>query len=135
MATYTVTAASVVGGGNGTPVTAGETIVPGDIVYTDESTNRAMKADKSTAATAKVSGIALNLAYAGQPLAIHKGGVELTVGSIFSVIGRILVLSGTAGRAMDVGDLTTSDYVTIIGWTTAADKMWFSPAATGLAQA
>lgn len=94
--------------------TAGATITAGQAVYLDETDNKFKLADAdNTATTAAVRGIALNGASDGQPIKVASSGV-LNMGATLTV-GTIYVLSGTAGGVCPASDLTSGDYVSLLG--------------------
>ena len=58
---------------------------------------------------------------------------EVTVDAIaFAGAGLLLALSPTAGKCMDAADLLAGQYLTIVGWSTAADKLKVDLAHSGL---
>lgn len=125
MAAYTITATSVITQDTSTATgTAGESIAAGEFIYKDtDDSNRLKKAVATSEKTAKVVGIALNGAAAGQPVQYAGSGKEVTVGTVATLQkGKILVLSNTAGKAMPAGDLSgsTGYYVTILGYAKTA---------------
>lgn len=130
MADLTITAGNVATVSDATIVRdrlAGATITAGQAVYLDTSANTWKLADNdNTATTAAASGIALNGASSGQPLAVQTAGV-INMGATVTV-GTIYVLSSTAGGVCPTTDLGSGDYVTIIGvGVTAANiKLGFS---------
>lgn len=136
MATYTITASAVVppatisGGG-----LAGEALAAGDVLYLLATDGKLYLADSNdTAAKAAAIGVAVNTAAAGQPVSYATGG-EITVDAgLFTIpgVGGILVLSPTAGKAMDVANLLAADYVTILGWVTAANKFMLAITRSGV---
>lgn len=117
-----ITAANVVPatGYRYTDGTAGETVTAGQTLYLKDSDSKYYLADSDsgTAAVRALAGIALNGASAGQPLRVFLGG-NITIGATVTV-GKIYVLSDTAGGIMPVDDLETGDYVTIVGIGTTA---------------
>jgi len=128
VATYTFTPSSVISAGAITLVAvAGENINAGDLVYQDATdSNKVKKSVNSSIAQSKTAGICLNSAAAGQPV-LYTTGIEVTVQpGTFASIGRLLVLSSTSGKCMDAADLVVGNYLTIIGWSTAADKLRLS---------
>jgi hypothetical protein len=132
MATYTFTSGSVLQSGATQGALAGEAINAGEFVYLDPSDGKARKAEcDATVDKAKVAGIAVNSAVAGQPISYVASG-EVTVNAAFLSVGLLLVLSPTAGKCMDVGDLVNTQYVTVIGWSTAADKLKVNLAHSGI---
>lgn len=70
-------------------------------------------ADHATPAKHAVSGIALNGAAAGQPIAYQESG-DIDIGGTV-VVGEVYVASGNAGGIAPVGDLAPGDTVSIIG--------------------
>ncbi|KAB2949507.1 MAG: hypothetical protein F9K17_02845 [Phycisphaerae bacterium] len=132
MASYTFTSGSVLQSGATQGALAGEAINAGEFVYLDPSDGKARKAEcDATVDKAKVAGIAVNSAVAGQPISYVASG-EVTVNAAFLSVGLLLVLSPTAGKCMDVGDLVNTQYVTVIGWSTAADKLKVNLAHSGI---
>jgi hypothetical protein len=125
MVDVTVTAAEVLPGtAQELEGTSGATITAGQVVYLDSTSSTYKLADADdTAATATVKGIALNDASTGQRLKLATGksgtidpGFTVTVGSLY-------VLSGTPGGIAPCADLATGDYVSLIGYGTAADEL------------
>ncbi len=132
MATYTFTSGSVLQSGATQGALAGEAINAGEFVYLDPADGKARKSEcDATVDKAKVAGIAVNSAVAGQPISYVASG-EVTVNAAFLSVGLLLVLSPTAGKCMDVGDLVNTQYVTVIGWSTAADKLKVNLAHSGI---
>lgn len=107
-------------------VTAGATITAGQVVYLDTTANDVAKlADNdASAATPVVAGIALHGAASGQPLRIVTGGT-VTIGATVTV-GKIYVLSATAGGIAPVDDLAQNKYVSIIGVGTSSSVLTLS---------
>ncbi len=105
---------------------SGEALAAGDIIYLDAAdANRAKKAQcDGTAAEAAAVGVALNSApAAGQPVKYAVQG-EIAIGAaIFAGAGKLVVLGTTAGKCMDVADLTAGKRICIIGWSTATNKI------------
>lgn len=124
MATYTFTSGQVVPGSAALGAIAGEAINAGELVYLDQSDGKARKAEcDATVDKARVAGIAVNSAAAGQPISYVAGGEVTVDAAAFTGPGLLLVLSPTLGKCMDVGDLVNAQYVTVIGWSTAANKL------------
>jgi len=121
MATYTFTASSVFGTSIGVANFTADAIVAGQLVYCDPTTGFWKKADNTTSAKAGLVGVALSDALSGQVLAVQTSG-PVTVGSVFSGAGRVLVMSGTAGKCMNAGDLTAG-FLTIVGYSISATQM------------
>jgi len=135
MAAYSFTATAVMATGVGNALVAGEAIDAGEFIYKDSTdSNKAKLADNSTEAKAAVVGIALNSATAaGQPINYTASGVITVQAAAFTNIGDLLFLSTTPGAAEPHADLTTSDYVTLLGWATGATTFQLSIKATALA--
>ena len=95
--------------------TAAEAITAGESVHklASDGLIYLSDADHATAAKRAVSGIALNSAAAGQPIAYQESGVIDIGGTV--TVGEIYVLSGAAGGIAPEGDLATGDNVSIIG--------------------
>lgn len=133
MADLTITAASVVPGSGATVVRgyAGATITAGQVVYLDEATNEYLLADcdSATAAAKTPSGIALNGASDGQPLAVCTRGA-LTLGSILTE-GVAYYLSATAGGIAPVADLGSGDDVALLGIATSTSVLHVQIVAPG----
>lgn len=119
MADLTITAANVVWVSGIPPersYNAGTTITAGQAVYRNTSSVWVLADnDSGTGATvAAASGIALNSASTGQPLAVAVNGSKINIGAT-TVKGEIYVLSSTAGGVCPAADLGSGDYVTILG--------------------
>ena len=82
-----------------------------------------------------VFGIALGkTVYINQPVHILQSGQlearpEL---SVFGDAGKLFVLSQTAGKMMDMGDLQSGDWITVVGYSTSDDRMTFDIRNTGV---
>ena len=48
---------------------------------------------------------------------------EVEVGTIFSGVGKPLTLSSTAGKVEDAADHSAGKYLTVVGWSTATNKL------------
>ncbi|MBK8915047.1 MAG: hypothetical protein IPM64_10695 [Phycisphaerales bacterium] len=132
MATYSFTSSSVLPIGATQGAVAGEALVAGEFVYLNPADGKARKAMTGGALDlTRVAGMAVNSAVAGQPVSLSATG-EVTVNSAFSLAGQLLVLSGTAGRCMDATDLEIGQHLTVIGWSTAANKLRLNLAASGV---
>lgn len=105
MADLSINSALVVGGTNSTRDigTAGETIIAGQPIYLDATTNKWMKSDNNGTGTRTVHGISLNGASLNQPVSVHKAG-DITIGATL-VAGTDYWLSGTAGGLCPRADL------------------------------
>lgn len=131
MATYTLTEANV-HDGVGTPYIAAEEIKAGEWVYLDKTDNdKANLADNSSAVKAAVEGIAINHAYADQPINIVKGGsIDIGTGP---AVAEMLIISNTAGKMMDPGDLANGQFATLVGHKGAGNTMTVSILRSGIA--
>lgn len=121
MADLSVTAASVVtSSGNALDGTAGATITAGQVLYVDTADSNKLKLAQAdgTALQATVAGIALHGAASGQPIRYQATGT-INVGATLTV-GQVYVVSATAGSIAPYSDLTSSDYVSVLGVATTA---------------
>ena len=113
----TVTAGSVVAGADASfgTGTAGATITAGQPLYIDTANSNVLKTADANASllTSTVAGIALHAASTGQPIKYQTSGL-ITIGATVAV-GTIYVVSDTAGGIMPAADLSTGEYVAIIG--------------------
>ncbi|MBW7905272.1 MAG: hypothetical protein LC135_05470 [Phycisphaerae bacterium] len=136
MAVYTFTASAVVPGGSTLGAIAGEQLAAGDVIYLDAADgSKAKKAEcDGVVDKAKVAGIVVNSAYTGQPVSYVATGDVTVDAAAFGGVGRLLVLSPTAGKLMDVGDLINGQFVSLVGWSIAVNKLKLDLALTGLAR-
>ncbi len=121
MADITVTAASVIAGGDATIENgrAGATITAGQVVYKEASSGK-FKLTDTNSATAEVKnayGIALNGASDGQPLAVQKSG-SITIGATVTA-GTAYYASETPGGIQSAADVGT-EAVAFLGIATSA---------------
>lgn len=129
MAQLSVTAADVVPGDNAVTrqVTAGATITAGQVVYRDTSDNEYKLADADVQASTVAAGIALNGASDGQPMTIQTEG-DINPGGTVRV-GEVYIVSPTAGGIGESGtsggtlDISSGDFVTILGVGTATNNI------------
>lgn len=134
MAALSITAANV--GTNSTScvidssITYGETITQGQPVYRKASDQLYYKADaNASSATAEAIGIAMTSGAANQPGVICKGG-NIKIGAT-TAVGQIYCVGATAGEIVPYGDLTTGDYVTILGYGSSTSTIFVDVTATG----
>jgi hypothetical protein len=123
MADLVITAASVAAGAGATidrSHNAGATVTAGQVVYLDSATNTYLLADNNSATVAArtPSGIALNGASAGQPLAVVTAG-PVTIGATLAP-NVAYYLSGTAGAICPVADLVTGMLPGFLGFAISA---------------
>jgi hypothetical protein len=100
-------------------VTYGEAITQGNAVYQSTTDSKYYKADADAAATAIAAGIALTpgstdgVGLIAQPSTV-AGRSLVNLGATLTV-GQVYVVSATAGNVAPYADLTTGDFVTILG--------------------
>src|SRR5262245_40802433 len=92
---------------------AGATITAGQTVYKDANGVYQLADSNLSATTAATTGIALNGAASGQPVAVAIGG-SLT-GGFTAAVGTIYVQSANAGGIAPAADLVSGWRTTIIG--------------------
>lgn len=132
MAVYTFTASNVLQSGALQFGTAGEALVAGEFLYqhTDAKLYKAESDDAET--KARVVGMAVNSAAAGQPVGYVTSG-EITVDAAkFAAAALPLILSPTAGKCEDVGDIAAGEWLTFLGWSTATNKFMLRITPTNL---
>lgn len=94
--------------------TAGATVTAGQAVYQDPEDGNKFKLATSTNATAaRCKGIALHGATDEQPLKVIVGGTYAPGATAAS--GTVYVVGATAGAIAPVADVSTSEYVTVLG--------------------
>jgi len=117
MATTTVTAPVPGSGATVVEGTAGATIVAGQTVYLDSTTNTYKLADCGAATTDAMAGFAITGASATQPLKVLIDGSMTGVGL---TDGEAYFLSTTAGDICLYADLVGgTDYITYVGTATS----------------
>jgi hypothetical protein len=129
MSDLLVTSNSVVAANANTVIargTAGAQVNAGQAVWADPSASYQLKPAQATNQTqaANIVGIALNTAGNGQPLAYATGG-DITLptsgGGTTMIQGGAYVLSAAnSGGIAPVADLTTGNWVTLLGVATSA---------------
>lgn len=133
MANLTQTAANVGLTDDGLATTlltglAGEALTQGQPVYLNGSYYKCDADAGQPNAVAK--GIVLTPGATGETVVIAPTGTTIDVGATLTV-GETYVVSATAGAIAPIGDLTTGDYVTILGVAKAAGKLVLDINATG----
>ena len=138
MADFSITATNVVAplSSSGQPPktagVAGETITAGQALYRKSADSKLWKAQcDGTAEEASFVGIAINGATAGQTVTYVASG-SLTMGSAFAAAGKTVVVSSTAGGIAPIADLTTGNYLSIVGYTTSASVLEVKPEVRGV---
>lgn len=95
--------------------TAGEDITAGDVVYEDFNDSGKLKACiNSSLTTANAVGIALGDGGDGEQIVYQIDG-EFDPGTNDAASGSIYVVSATAGGMMPQGDISTSEFITVVG--------------------
>lgn len=136
MTALTITAANIIpvsGYASETGYLAGASITRGQSVYFDASTSTWKLADSNASAATAGSGgigIALNDAAASQPIAVQIGG-SLGFGAILTK-GKLYCPGATAGTIVPYEDLTSGDYVTILGIASSTSNLAMTRWVTGV---
>jgi hypothetical protein len=137
MADISITAGNV-GIGSATTVTqvvqAGESVTQGQPVYRSTSTGKYLRGDANdTAAKAIIEGIAVTAASTDGFFLIVSDG-QINLGATL-VKGTAYVVSATVGGIAPIADLTTNDYVTILGVASSTSILDVYITATGIQKA
>lgn len=137
MAAITITVGNVGIGSESTAtitVQAGESITQGQPVYRSSADGKYYRADANdTAAKAEVVGIAVTAASTnGYFLMVSEGSMNL--GATLAK-GTVYCVGATVGEIVPVADLTTNDYVTILGVASSTSLIALSITATGIQKA
>lgn len=136
MVDIVVIPASVLPGYNATVDhgTSGATITAGQVVYKDSSDKKWKLADNdsATAEIREATGIALNGASNGQPIAVQKAGL-ITVGGTMTA-GAAHYLSSTPGGVTGTyADIASGDYVCLLGMSKSTTVLALDISYTGVA--
>lgn len=118
MADLSITAANVVAQGNASidfSRKAGATVAAGDMVYVEAASGKykLADADSATQEVQETSGMALNGAADGQPVAVCTGG-DVALGSVLTA-GARYYLSSTAGKVQPEADLSSGEEINLVG--------------------
>jgi hypothetical protein len=138
VANLTVTAGVVVadaGFGSGAG-TSGANVAAGNLVYLDSTDSYLVKlADCANTTKAGCVGVALNGASVGQPVQYQTSGsfTFTTTAANTVAVGTVLAVAVTAGAIRPATDNTTGNYVTVIGVSTATNKIKLGLVASGVA--
>lgn len=132
MADITITAANVQHSGAAQLRTgiANVAIDAGEAVYKLTSGQFALADVNLTATEANVFGVAVSSAAAGQPITIAVADNALAIGATV-VAGEAYVVSQTAGGIAPIADLTTDDYISVIGVGVSTSEICLTIKATG----
>lgn len=137
MAAISVTPANVAVGSETTTtiiVQAGEAVTQGQPVYRSTSTGKYLKADANdTAAKADVEGIVITPASSDGWFVLATAG-QVNMGATLTK-GTVYVAGSTAGEVVPWADLTTNDYVTILGVASSTALLDLSIVPTGIQKA
>jgi hypothetical protein len=138
IADLSITVANVAKGANAQIAngTAGGTITAGQALWLDATTGTLKATDPTFAGGTKAAcvGISLHGALSGQPLAYQTQG-QITIGATVTV-GEIYLVSKTAtGLIMPVGDVVSTNYVTILGVAISATVINLAIQVTGIQHA
>jgi hypothetical protein len=137
MADLTITAANVLSGSGARIVhgKAGAAVTAGQTVYQDPADQRFKLADcdNASAAVRALSGIALNGAANGQPLAVQFDG-EIALGAVLTA-GATYYLSPNPGGIAPLADLGSGDFPTVIGLAESTSVLRLGITAAGAALA
>jgi hypothetical protein len=138
MATITITKGNVIPSSVGTRNSgiAGEALEAGQFLYLKASDNRWYKADCTTAEKAGNNSaqnlrMALADAAVGQPISFADPGSLVNVGTVLAA-GIWYILSATAGKIANHGDLTTGQYSVNMGYAPTTSTFFFNPQTTGV---
>lgn len=140
MSALSITANSVVkstGAALRTEFVAGEAVTAGQSVYLKTSDSKWWLAQADGTAeesgSGTILGVALNAAAAGQPVIVQTGGT-ITIGATVAA-GVFYYLGATAGGIYPVGDLSSTNYVSTVGYGASTTTLIINPVPTGKALA
>jgi small ligand-binding sensory domain FIST len=136
MADISQTAANVAkGAGAQTQIgIAGATIVAGDQVYLDPATGTLKLATAASLNGSTVVGVALCGGAAGQPIVYQTQGV-INLGGTLVVGGVYVVSPNNAGGVAPYADLSTGNYVSILGLAISTSLLQMGINNSGIAHA
>jgi hypothetical protein len=111
---------------------SGEALTQADPAYFDTSGKLKKCQSDGTAAEANCRAMILTpTTAADQDVVYLLAGGDIDVGATLAV-GETYVVSRAAGAIAPIGDLLSSDYSTILGTATAANKLAFRPVVSGV---
>jgi hypothetical protein len=113
-------------------VQVGETTTQGQPMYLKSSDNKYWRADADAEASATARGIALTPGAANDYIVLATAG-DVDLGATLTV-GETYCVSTNVGAIAPIGDLTTGDYVSILGTATAADTLDLDIRNSGIAK-
>lgn len=138
MADYSITAANVVASANAVILPqykAGATITAGQFVYLDANSKwQLMDANASATGNdpANTRGAALGGAANNQPLAVATKDSWFTLGTTMAN-GAVVCASPNAGGAAPIADVTSGNYMTVMGVARSTTILNLNPTAAGIA--
>lgn len=94
-------------------VKVGETVAQGDVVYKPTSSSKRLKADNTTEEKSNAEGVVLTPGGDGENVYIAKTGATVNLG--ITPANGAYVVSANAGKMAPYSDLTSGDFVRIIG--------------------
>lgn len=116
----------------GGPVVYGATISAGQSAYKDSSDSKHKLADSNvSAALAAAVGIFITPGVDTGYGYVATGGAVVLVGTTM-VVGTVYCVGSTAGSIVPISDLTTADYVTILGTASTSTQLDLAIKATGI---
>lgn len=112
---------------------ANEQVQQGELVYLNDS-NRWVRMDADSSSTGneitRTRGVALNFAYANQPLAVALTDPGFVPGATLTQ-GQTYVASNAAGNIAPIGDIGAGWYRTVVGVAINSTHLNLNPSATG----
>jgi|688.fasta_scaffold05336_14 hypothetical protein len=114
-------------------VQVGEAVSHGQVGYQDGTNKKYYKADSNGAAAtnAAASVFFLSAASADGYALVAKTGAKVKAGVVFTK-GQLYCVGSTAGAVVPFSDLTTGDYVTIVGVADSTSTIPLNFLATGV---
>jgi hypothetical protein len=110
----------------------GETIAAGQSIYQDSTTAKWLLADSNASSTtAAAKGIAVTPGVLDGYGLVATGGNIILVGTT-ATVGMVYLVGATPGSIVPHGDLTTGDYVTILGVASSTTQLNLSLSASGI---
>ena len=114
--------------------TAGIAITAGQSVWVDTNDDNKVKlADADTITEHALRGVALCDSAADQPVTYLVDGV-MDLGATL-VVNEVYIVSATAGGIAPVADLASGDFLGIVGFATATNRLTLHVASSGVAKA
>ena len=121
-------------GASASVATAGETIVPFQLLYLKTSDSKAYLADNATAAEAVLLGFAATGAAVDEFVSYvpATSGAFIESASALFTKGDCYEISSTAGSMATAGDATAGQFVTVVGVAISTTKLQIINASTGV---